>query len=318
MAVSTPSRALELFCGIGGFAAAAADALEVQLAVDVDQRCLEIYRTHFPTHPTRAALVETLPPRLLANADLWWASPPCQPYTSRGRRRDLDDPRSAGMLALIELVETLRPASIAIENVPGFMGSGAHQRLRAILDRGGWEIEEVVLCPTELGIPNRRPRWYLVASRSGLAATTPEPPVQPRPLASFLDSADDPTLLVPAEVAARFRAAMRVVDRQDQHAVAPTFTSGYATSPVQAGGFLATPAGPRRFSPAEVLRLLGFPSSFSFPTGLSRQTCWRLAGNSLSIPAVRNRLARLGVRPPAWYTSHPCVHPSRPSCSPSR
>ena len=27
-------------------------------------------------------------------ADLWWLSPPCQPYSVRGRGRDLDDPRA--------------------------------------------------------------------------------------------------------------------------------------------------------------------------------------------------------------------------------
>lgn len=288
-------RALELFCGIGGFAVALAGRIEVALAVDVDHRALEAYGAAFPSHPRRAALVESLAPRLLAGAQLWWASPPCQPFTKRGLRRDLDDPRTAGLVALCRHVAVARPAAVAIENVPGFAGSQAHGLLVGTLEREGYEVEEIELCPTELGFPNRRPRWYLVAGRDGLPAAVATPEVRPRPLDDFLDPQDASDLLVPPEVVARFHRAMRVVSRGDLSAVAPTFTSGYATSPVQAGGFLATPNGPRRFSPGEILRLLGFPASFTLPREWSRRTQWRLAGNSLSIPAVRNRLARLGI-----------------------
>ena len=45
--------------------------------------------------------------------------------------------------------------------------------------------------------------------------------------------------------------------------------------------------GVRRFPPSEILRLLGFPPSFQLPEALPRRKAWQLAGNSLSLAAVR-------------------------------
>jgi hypothetical protein len=79
------------------------------------------------------------------------------------------------------------------------------------------------------------------------------------------------------------------------------FTSAYGRSPVRSGSYLALapraectgddPPPLRRFSPAEVLRLLGFPAAFRLPPELPRDAAWHLAGNSLSLPAVRAVLA---------------------------
>lgn len=291
-------RAIELFCGIGGFAVAARHRLHVTLALDVDRGALEVYRENFPDHPLRAALLESVRPEELPDAELWWASPPCQPFTSRGRRRDLDDPRAAGLVALLGLIDVRRPPRFALENVPGFAGSRAHDALRETLDRAGYHVAEHVLCPTDLGWPGRRPRWYCLASQAPLADPTPanQPPA---PTLASLLGPDTPDLLVAPAVAERFRSAMRLVDRDDPTATVPTFTSGYATSPVQAGGFLATSAGPRRFSPDEILRILGFPSGFGFPSRLGLERRFRLAGNSLAIPAVAWCLDRLLATGPA-------------------
>ena len=42
------------------------------------------------------------------NANLWWMSPPCQPYTLRGNRRDVADPRAQSLLRMIDLIEVCR------------------------------------------------------------------------------------------------------------------------------------------------------------------------------------------------------------------
>lgn len=284
--------AIELFCGIGGFSVAAGGLVRPGLAVDVDQRALSVHALNFPHHARRVGLIESVPTRRLAEGSLWWASPPCQPFTRRGRQRDLDDPRAAAIPVLAERIALLRPRHLLLENVPGFAGSRAHALVRQQLDRAGYHVVEELLCSSELGLPARRPRWYLVASRAPLREIPSS--AEPRqPLAAFLEADDDPTLLVPPATVERFHQAMRIVARTDPEAVAPTFTSGYATSPVQAGGFLATADGPRRFSPAEILRLLGFPETFRLPPELPRAAAWRLVGNSLAVPAVRRQLARL-------------------------
>src|SRR5688500_15108312 len=155
-------RILELFCGIGGVAAAIDGRAEVAAAVDISRRALEVYAHNFP-HPTVAREIETLPADLLRawGADLWWLSPPCQPYTRRGAQRDVDDPRARSLLTLIERMADLRPRGVALENVPAFASSRACHRLREMLDGCGYEVREQVLCPTQIGVPMRRERFYL-------------------------------------------------------------------------------------------------------------------------------------------------------------
>jgi DNA (cytosine-5)-methyltransferase 1 len=312
-------RVLELHCGIGGCAAALAGRAMVTAAIDVNTVAFAVYRHNF-AHPTATRAIESLraDDPLLRGADLWWTSPPCQPYTRRGKGRDLDDPRSRGLLHLLDLVEQLQPAALALENVPEMRGSQGHARLREVLDGAGYAVAERVLCPTELGVPNRRRRFYLVASRDGLAgwanelvaaadttlpelaASRPEkawqPPLASRPatpLAAFLDADDPPSLYVAPELLARYAHAVDVVDAADPHAVAATFTAAYGRSPVRAGSYLRRNDIVRLFSPVEILRLLGFPANYGLPPDLPRASAWRLIGNSLSIPAVREVLSAL-------------------------
>jgi DNA (cytosine-5)-methyltransferase 1/tRNA (cytosine38-C5)-methyltransferase len=46
----------------------------------------------------------------------------------------------------------------------------------------------------------------------------------------------------------------------------------------------------RYFAPGEIARLLHFPESFRFPDGMPIRKQWHLAGNSLSVIAVREVL----------------------------
>lgn len=285
-------RALELYCGIGGFAAAMDGRASLVAAVDVNRVALSVYGHNFP-HARVASLIESLTAEKLGrwNADLWWLSPPCQPFTRRGLGRDLDDPRAETFLAALDRIGAVRPRYLGFENVPGFEGSRGHQRLLATLEEAGYgSVRECLLCPTQLGVPNRRRRYYLVAAR-GRLEPLPEPGGRRRTLTGYLDAGPASELAVEPELVERYRGALHVVDPGDPGAVTHCFTSAYGRSPVRSGSYLGVGDGVRRFSPAEILRLLGFPDAFSLPPELPLENAWRLAGNSLSLDAVRWVLA---------------------------
>ncbi len=275
---------LELFSGLGGCAAAVAGRAEVVAAVDTSELAAAAYRANWP-HPmwTKNLAVRRL---VLPTADLWWASPPCQPHTVRGARRDLDDPRAASFLILLERVRAARPRYFALENVPGFIDSRAHAALRSLLNELGYTVWETSLCPTALGEPVERRRYYLVAGRDGLL---PAPPLggARTPLAARLDASPDPTLAVDPALIARFGDAFHVVDADDPHAVLACFTSAYGRSPVYAGSYVRQDGALRLLSPSEGLRLLGFPEGFRLPAEVTPDRAWGLVGNSLSVHAVR-------------------------------
>lgn len=296
-------RVLELFCGIGGCAAALGDRAQIVAAVDINQVALSVYRRNFPSPPVHVRTIESLPAGWYRNqaADLWWLSPPCQPYTSRGRRLDLRDDRTQALLAVIERIAELRPAYVGLENVEGFHGSQSHQRLRVMLDACGYRVHEQVLCPTQLDIPNRRPRFYLVAAENGILHNRNDrsrseisgPKAGRFAVRQILDLEPAESLWMPEDFRERYRGAVHVVDAEDPLSETHCFTSSYGGSVVRSGSYLATPHGVRRFSPAEILRLLGFPADFRLPDSLTMRKAWQLVGNSLSVAAVRYMLAAI-------------------------
>lgn len=292
---ASPVTVLELFCGIGGCAAAVGDHARVVAAVDQNRQALTAYSANF-AHPVVPLAIESIPLRRWRewDADLWWLSPPCRPFTTRGRQRDLEDPRARGLVAVLEAIGTVLPRAVAIENVPGFAGSRAHQQARAVLTGAGYALRETLLCPTELGLPNLRRRFYLVAARDRLGDWPPRTATAVR-LGDLLDRAPAPDLWLDPALAARYAPALDIVDPAAPAARAACFTSAYGRSIVRSGSYLATPRGLRRFSPAEILRLLDFPAGYVLPPDIPRGAAWALAGNSVSVRAVRWVLGSLDL-----------------------
>lgn len=289
-------RVLELYSGIGGLAnalASVAPSATVVAALDINHLARQVYSANFD-HPVVGAAVESVPiERLRAwQADLWWMSPPCQPFTRRGKQRDAEDRRASTFLRAIERLVEVRPAFVALENVPAFRGSEVHRRLLQGLDSAGYRhVEERLLCPSSLGWPNRRLRYYLVAGRQALGSPRSQPanrtPGAGRPLSSFVASTYDKALIVDSDLLERYADALHIVDAEDPEAETRTFTSAYGRSPVRSGSYLRQGSTIRRFAPHEILRLLGFPQTFCLPSSLPRHKAWQLVGNSLSQPAVR-------------------------------
>lgn len=307
--------ALELFCGIGGFAAAIANSnIQIVDALDQSPAALDVYRLNFPKHAVCRTDLEKITAGKLAgyDADLWWLSPPCQPYSVRGRQRDLADPRAQSLARILAVFPAIPPERLpqylALENVAGFACSQARQQLVELLSARHYEIRERLLCPTELGVPSRRPRYYLVAARQGLAPARPVV-CRPRPLAGFLDPCFDDALsfglLVPEDAVSKFGQGLRILDPQDPAAYATCFTAGYGKSLMHAGSYLRCRDGVRRFAPREIAGLLGFPQGFRFTEPLSLRKRWQLLGNSLSVFAVREVLRDLPL--PLWAGQVPSL-----------
>lgn len=288
-------RVIELFAGLGGFSHAVNTDAEIVLAADSSAHVLEIYRAN-NTHPARQINLEAAHADALAklNADMWWMSPPCQPHTVRGHQMDLDDPRSASFENTLKMIEAVRPLTLGMENVEGFQGSDAHERLLQTLQRCGYHISEHILCPTQFGVPNRRPRYYMAAHLDHMPSLTFNPVGRPFP--TYIHDFD-PTLEVTDLQFQKYGHAFVIVDHDDQDAITSCFTSAYGKSWVYSGAYLRQDGRLRRFSPREVLNLMHFRPDFTLPTSVSTRKAWKFIGNSLSIPPTRAIFEALWPRP---------------------
>jgi DNA (cytosine-5)-methyltransferase 1 len=111
--------------------------------------------------------------------DLLVGGPPCQGFSSAGRRRH-DDPRNRLFASYLHLVDTLQPRAVLIENVRGFtldFDAGASvknysHKLRQKLS-AGYDVSEELLDLSQFGVPQLRTRYFLLALRRGLSAGNP-------------------------------------------------------------------------------------------------------------------------------------------------
>lgn len=304
---------LELFSGIGGVAEAVRQSPQlgsIHQAVDIDRQCASVYAHNFGATPVVATIESPHSWQTHIDwraADTWWLSPPCQPYCRRGRQAAADPRRAAfqQIMLVLQSAGADAPKRIAMENVPEFRGSDDHQQWLQLLMDLDYRFTEHCLCPSAWQQPNRRLRYYLTAWRSEIRdrpppAITPKPTAsESLPLSTFLDTDVAEALWIDttrqdALATALNANALHIVDAEDAAACTACFTGGYGKSIKQAGSYLRVDGRLRRFSPGEIQRLLGFDAhAFTWPGGIPLRRQWKMLGNSLAIPVVRDVLESL-------------------------
>uniref|UniRef100_A0A674P0M7 tRNA (cytosine(38)-C(5))-methyltransferase n=1 Tax=Takifugu rubripes TaxID=31033 RepID=A0A674P0M7_TAKRU len=166
-------RVLELYSGIGGMHYALIESnlsYQVVAAVDINTTANQVYTHNFPNTALLNKTIEgiTLEEFNKLSFDMILMSPPCQPFTRIGLQRDLDDPRTKSFLHIVDLLPRLSkaPLYILLENVKGFEKSAAREYLVKTLRECQYTVQEMMVSPTHVGIPNSRLRYYLMAKRS--------------------------------------------------------------------------------------------------------------------------------------------------------
>jgi len=178
--------AVDLFCGAGGLTSGLeAEGFAVVLSVDSDPWALETHRHNFPgaaleldlSEPSRVddllALLDGLPIELVAGG------PPCQPFSRAGRSkirslvedgsRDAIDTRRDLWRVFVQVVETLRPRAVLMENVPDMALGDDSVTIRHIVDRleqAGYDTDLALVEARLLGVPQHRERMILVGLRN--------------------------------------------------------------------------------------------------------------------------------------------------------
>ena len=125
--------------------------------------------------------------------DLLVGGPPCQGFSSAGRRQH-NDPRNQLFASYLRLVDILKPRAVLIENVRGFtmdfnvedgVKNYSH-KLRKKLS-AEYEVFEELLDLSGFGVPQARTRYFLLALEPGLCRDNPFDSLR-RTLPSFLRS----------------------------------------------------------------------------------------------------------------------------------
>ena len=164
---SRPSRTVDLFCGVGGLSLGFARAgLEVVSAYDNWDKALTVYRANFDhdVHELDLSDVQAAIEHVVSDSpDVVIGGPPCQDFSSAGKRRERANANLTKCFARIATAAA--PEVIVMENVPRARLSASYAEAKSILENQGYGITETVLDASYCGVPQRRKRFFCIALR---------------------------------------------------------------------------------------------------------------------------------------------------------
>ncbi len=163
-----PMRVVDLFAGAGGLSMGFELAgFEVVAAYDWWQPAVECYRANFkhPIHEWDLQNVELALEHIVSyKPQLIVGGPPCQDFSSAGKRRE--GANASLTEAFAEIAVGCNPAVIVMENVPRAKSSWAWQGAKELFHGAGYRCVEVVLDASYYGAPQIRKRVFCVATRN--------------------------------------------------------------------------------------------------------------------------------------------------------
>ena len=292
---------VDLFAGIGGmrmaFERAQADCV---FTCEWDAYAQKTYLANFSGEI--AGDITKLDPKLVPDHDILVAGFPCQPFSiagvskknSLGREHGFRDPTQGTLFFnLKEIIAAKRPAAILLENVKHLLRHDRGNTFRVIQEclesELGYSIHTMVLDGAAF-VPQHRERVFVVGFREPADFVGPSLPQQQPRLGSILQPSAPAKYTLSNHLwsylrnyAAKHRAkgngfGFGLVGPED---VARTLSARYYKDGSE---ILVRQKGknPRRLTPRECARLMGFPDSFVIPVSDTR--AYKQFGNSVVVP----------------------------------
>lgn len=197
-------RVLEFFAG-GGFACQGLeDSFQCVFANDNDPLKARIYTRNFGDRYFNKKDVWELSASSIPDAELAWASFPCQDISIAGARKGLNAPRSSAFWGFWRIIEAMgdddrAPNTLALENVAGLISSRQGRDFTAVVETladAGYRVGALVL-DAALFSPQSRQRLFIIAHKGRipeqLESHIPNPVYHPKNLQQVVAKMDAST-----------------------------------------------------------------------------------------------------------------------------
>ncbi len=303
-------KSIDLFAGIGGirlgFDRAFNNSIETVFTSEFDPLAVKTYAANFPDSNIFGDITkiseEEIPP-----FDICLAGFPCQAFSTAGKRRGFNDTRGTLFHEVARICKHHKPRVIFCENVRGLVHHDGGNTFKTILntfDEIGYKVFWKLLDSKNFGVPQRRPRVYIVAFRKDIA---PERFDFPTPLEHT------PTvgsILETAPVDARFYITQVRLNGLKRHRERwEALKGGFGYRTITEGSVSPTETAStswldralirderteldegkndehlRHLTPREAARLQGYPDDFIFPVSETRT--YTQLGNSVTVPVI--------------------------------
>ncbi len=299
-------RFIDLFCGIGGMRIGLERAGGTCVfSSEINKYAVKTYAANFGDVPdgdiTKTDAYDIPDHEVLA------AGFPCQPFSHAGvvKRNSMNRPSgmdsSQGRLFddIIRVLRAKKPQAFILENVKNLQsidGGGVFRHMRRRLERAGYVVSDHVI-DARVVVPQHRERLFIVGFDRDVEFDFPRiRDTEPKVRDILERSPGDRYRLTGRVWAALKRHKSNARSRgcgfgygmADLNGVSRTMSRRYYKD----GAEILIPRGPgripRRLTPRECARLMGFPETFRIP--VSDSQAYRQFGNSV-VPQVVSRVA---------------------------
>jgi DNA (cytosine-5)-methyltransferase 1 len=307
LAQQTPVH--DLFCGIGGFRFAFERAgCECVFSCDWNEKARETYKANFGEEPhgdIHAIAVADIPEH-----DILCAGFPCQPFSiagvskklSLGRATGFDDKEQGNLFfSLADIIEYHQPAAFVLENVKNLRSHDQGRTFQIIMqtleEHLGYRVYPKVI-DAQTVVPQHRERIFLVGFKERRDFEFPQFPAEgPKLNSIFENDVPDKYTLTDhlwqylQDYAAKHRAAGNGFGfgLVNGNQIARTLSARYYKDGSEILISQGAGKNPRRLTPRECAKLMGYPASFKIP--VSDTQAYKQFGNSVVVPVVE-RIAR--------------------------
>lgn len=199
-------RSVSLFSGAMGLdLGLEAAGIRASVCVEIDKHSCETIRKNRPEIPVieddirNLSVQQVLDQAQVQKEDIFLVcgGPPCQSFSTAGRRQSIGDPRGSLFKDFVRFIEEIRPPYFLMENVRGLLSAAIKHRplsernerppepeeelgsaLKVILsefERIGYTVNYKLIKATDYGVPQNRERVIFLGSREGHMIPFPKP-----------------------------------------------------------------------------------------------------------------------------------------------
>lgn len=172
-------KALSLFSGCGGMdIGVERSGFKTIASIEIDKHAANSLQTWRKTQNSNGIIINDdinniNPSSFPKNIDLLYGGPPCQAFSLIGKRNSLLDSRGQLLFQIVRFASTIKPRVILLEQVKGLLSAkdennvvgGAFDLFLRELEKIGYASKWLVINVADYGLPQKRERLFLVATK---------------------------------------------------------------------------------------------------------------------------------------------------------
>lgn len=319
---------IDLFAGVGGFRIAMQKVGgQCVFSSEWDEPAKETYFRNYGEVPfgdiTKPEIKNLIPEYF----DVLCAGFPCQPFSNAGLKKGIEDTRGTLFYHIAEILRDHQPKAVLLENVRGLISNDQGRTIQTVLrtitgmgyrcnvsneliengpiNKLKEECAKMVLSAKDYGVPQNRPRIYIVLWRNDLNIERfeyPKPEKIKTSVGSILEKNVSEVFTISDKLWAGHQ-RRRIENAQKGNGFGyclfnenSEYTSTISRRYYKDGSeiLIEQPGkNPRKITPREAANLQGFPRDFKLPNSSTK--AYQQFGNSVAVPVV-TKIAKEMVR----------------------